>query len=275
MILIPPTIVTNIRRLNTSIPLPSTAFSLRSVPKTFKSPLKIYLIPTILITLVTQLSSLTWVLGFTELRSISLCIVDAILTAPLTVAFVVAVLFLQVGAISLVGLRWWLERRLAHSSSSMAESKDNPEAGLKRASIRTFGFERSSRSVSIHRDTQQLTGREDSKIGWPSNVRRVGDEAEEDRERRMSDPFQDPENPFNPTNVAYDEKLGHETDISGSEERYVAYRPSSEVRGEEANGLFTGYTQQVDSKGNFSRLRPSTEGIRDGHPSLNSKEARM
>lgn len=207
-------------RLNTAVPLPSSAFLFRSIARTLKSPAKIHLIATFFITLLTSISSVAWVLGFTELRSISLCIVDATLTAPLVVGFVSIVVFVQTTAIGFVSIRIWLEQRVARSPSPLSKADLNPETGLMRneaistAGSRRYTSTRSNDPPRLTRGTQELTGREDSKIGWPSNSQRVGDETESDLGRRTSNPFKDARevSPISTTRL-YDEKVEPERNV--------------------------------------------------------------
>ncbi|KAF2472801.1 uncharacterized protein BDR25DRAFT_366007 [Lindgomyces ingoldianus] len=314
-LLIPPTAILSIRRLNTTIPLPSSSFAFKSLLMTLKSPARIHVIPTILVQFLLQFSTLAWILGFSELRSISLCVVDAILTAPVVVGAAMALLFAQVGAMSLVGLRVWFEQRIARSPSpspspsTVLESRSGSgnvsamDGSIKRSStFQTFAYRSSgaaaTRPQHLTRNTEELSGREDSKIGWPSNVRKFGDATPD--ERSMSDPFHDPvQNPFSPTRRVYDEKLGFEREIpvderdrGGELEKYVAYQPRrseewDDRRERERNsGLYPGYAQPRKSgeeerdSGSFSRYqsfsrpRPSASGeeIRIGYPSMYRRE---
>lgn len=210
---------------------------------------------------------LAWIQGFSLLRSISLCLVDAILTAPIVVGVVSFILFLQVGAMSLVGLRIWFEGRIGKKMQLKEAIKGRvlelgSEKDLNRSdTMRTFGFNDAnntnnaspeSRSESRERNTRELLGREDSKIGWPSNVRKFG---EEDTLPVRAVP-DDNDNPFVDPNemnerrtpsgrrLTYNEKLGgYEPEGSRDRERqtqytvsddndnneYIAYRPSSDI----------------------------------------------
>ncbi|ORX88624.1 hypothetical protein BCR34DRAFT_609341 [Clohesyomyces aquaticus] len=160
VIVVPLAIITGMLRLNTAVPLPSSAFLFGSITRTLGSPAKIHLIATFFIALLTYLSSVAWVLGFTELRSISLCILDAVLTAPLVVGFVSIVVFVQITAIGFVSIRMWLEQRVARFPSPLSKADLSPETGLMRnEAIPTAGSRRytSARSDGPARPTRDTS----------------------------------------------------------------------------------------------------------------------
>jgi hypothetical protein len=262
-ILIIPTVTVSFLRLRSTAPLPPPMVyaGIKGAIAGFKGESKIYVISALFHNLLLQFGMISWIQGFSILRSISLCIVDAILTAPTVVGLVSFLLFLQVGATSLVGLRIWFEQRIAKKEKLMAEggvvekgSGGNPI--LQRSdTMKTFGFnEREAspeRSESRMRNTTELKGREDSKIGWPSKVRKFGEEdtmPARSTSPSDSNPFDDPNETdtkrqtINGRNVHYNEKLGgYETerdseytasdpgDYGRDEQKPGSYRPSSEI----------------------------------------------
>lgn len=256
-LLIIPTIVTSIQRLNTSIPIPppSAFLGFKQIPSLFKGPQKVHFISAILLQMLLQFGTIAWATGFSELRSISLCIVDAILTAPAVVGGVTAVLFLQIGSMSIVGLRGWLEQRIAKKEKEASEGIGAVEfrTDLKKSdTMKTFGFgsdpskadNETQRPELRARNTGQLMGREDSTIGLPTNVRKIGDEEEMSAGVKYvaDNPFVDPKEKFQLQNQlqnqkrTYNEKLGgYETDEENKNNHdntrspSTAYRPSSEI----------------------------------------------
>lgn len=253
-ILLTPMIVTSIQRMNTSVPVsPSSAFlGIKQIPKLFKGPEKVHFVSAIFVQILLQLGTVSWVTGFSELRAISLCIVDAILTAPTIVGGLTGILFLQIGAMSIVGLRGWLEQRIAKKEKEASEGglgaiklEANKKEGKKSDTMKTFGFD-AHPGTEIHineipqrpelreRNTSQLLGREDSKIGFPTNFRRIG---EGDGSTEVDYPdrnlFIDP-TPYDSQNQrTYNHKIGgYETSPDSKvrhSEMITAYRPSSDI----------------------------------------------
>jgi hypothetical protein len=111
-----------------------------------KGPHKIHVIASLLIQQVLGFGIISWIQGFSDLRDISLCIVDAILTAPMLVGLMNLVLFMQIGATGLLIMRLILERRIAKNSDSerrdVASAEKGGGFGLKRNdSMKTSGFD--------------------------------------------------------------------------------------------------------------------------------------
>jgi hypothetical protein len=249
--------VTSVQRLNTSVPIPSPSAFLgfKQIPKLVNGPEKLHFISAVFMQILLQIGTFAWAAGFSELRAISLCIVDAVLTAPTVVGGLTVILFVQVGAMSIVGLRGWLEQRIAKKEKEESEGVSGAmelgasgKEGKKSDTMKTFGFathpgtevqlkEVAQRPELRERNTGQLLGREDSQIGFPTNVQKIGEEDES----RGVDYLDD--NPFiNPTNTAayqtqkrrtYNEKTGgYETAPNsefGDSRRITAYRPSSDI----------------------------------------------
>lgn len=249
--------MTSIQRLNTTVPIPSpSAFlGIKQIPKLVKGPERVHFISAVLVQILLQIGTFAWAAGFSELRAISLCIVDAVLTAPTVVGGLTAVLFVQVGAMSIVGLRGWLEQRIAKKEKEASEGGSgamelgaSEKKGKKSDTMKTFGFathpgtevqinEIAQRPQLRERNTGQLLGREDSKIGLPTNVRKIGELDESRGVDYLDDnPFIDPTNPeAYPTQKrrTYNDKTGgYETapnSRSGDSGRNTAYRPSSDI----------------------------------------------
>lgn len=263
LILITPTVIVSVLRLRSTaqLPPPMVYTGIKGLITGLRGESRIYVISALFHNFLLQLGMISWIQGFSLLRSISLCVVDAVLTAPTVVGLVSFLLFLQVGAMSLVGLRIWFEQRIAKKEKLIAEGgvvEIGPEGKpvLQRSdTMKTFGFnERDAspeRSESRTRNTTELKGREDSKIGWPSKVRKFGEEDTMPARYKLpldSNPSVGPNGPeakrqtANGRNVQYNEKLGgYETernseytasdpgDFGRDEQKPGSYRPSSEV----------------------------------------------
>ncbi|KAF1952393.1 hypothetical protein CC80DRAFT_572612 [Byssothecium circinans] len=199
-----PTVVTSFMRLrSTAPPPPPSAFApkIKTFPSLFKGPSKIHVIAAFLVQLSLAFGMLSWIQGFALLRSISLCVIDAVLIAPTMVTLLNAVLFIQVGATVLLIIRQYFETRIAKREAEIAKNGEvttlpngGKDIGVARNdTIKTFGFETKPTSPSPspppslssqqqqrpplnERNTKELLGREDSRIGWPANVRKFGEE---------------------------------------------------------------------------------------------------
>jgi hypothetical protein len=141
-----------------------------------KGPHKIHIIANMLAQQVLGFGMISWIQGFLDLRAISLCIVDAILTAPILVGIMNLVLFMQIGATGLLIARFILERRIAINGGGRGDA----EKGAKRSdTMQTFGFDTappSNRPPLVERRTADLLGKEDTQIGWPLDARKLGDQ---------------------------------------------------------------------------------------------------
>jgi hypothetical protein len=216
-----PALVFTWRRLNSPVPQPSPVpTTVKASIAVFKSPAKMYAWSALFVTLVLQFSAIAWIEGFSLLRSISLCVVDAILTSTILAGILMGVLFTQIGAMSVVALRMWIERRIStvnpNGNTDANFVEKSGKKGKKTDTIATFGFDTrtplpsstptqslsmAARPAMQTRNTKELLGREDSDIGRPFHVKKFGDEEALER-----DPFADPRTMTSPK--VYDEKLG-------------------------------------------------------------------
>lgn len=103
------------RLRSTSPTPPSSAFKpgIKGVLSLLKGPSKIHLVSAIFVQISLALGMLAWIQGFSVLRSISLCAVDAVLKAPAVVGLMNIVSFTQVGATALIVVRQYLESLIA------------------------------------------------------------------------------------------------------------------------------------------------------------------
>ena len=170
-------------------PVSATFAGVKAPFALLKSPdQRIYAISAILIQLSLAIGQIAVTNGFATLRSISLCLVDAILTSDTAVVLTSILLMLQIFAAGMVALRTWLEQHIAKREKAGAQRITVVEAGkdTRRGSIATFGFGplRSNAPAPLDLDfkrppfetrtTNQLTGAVDEKISTPFNVRKAG-----------------------------------------------------------------------------------------------------
>ncbi|KAJ4359438.1 hypothetical protein N0V95_002185 [Ascochyta clinopodiicola] len=189
LILVFPTVGFTIGRLRSEAlyPISSTFVGVKAPFALLKSPnQRIYIISGILIQLVFALGQLTFINGFSALRSISLCIVDAVLTSNSVAGLMGLLLMVQITAAGMVGIRTWLEQHIAKREKAGVQRMTIVEAGAttRKDSIATFGFGGSrstapppldlNRAPPIQRNTGELKGFEDDKISTPFNVRKEG-----------------------------------------------------------------------------------------------------
>ncbi|KAF2732936.1 hypothetical protein EJ04DRAFT_578009 [Polyplosphaeria fusca] len=169
-----PAIITSIQRLRSSQPQPTQA---RLTQLLIQSP-RNHTISATLTNLLVPLSTTTSILGLSLLRSISLCTTDALLPAPLLAVVLLLITCTQIGATSLVALRLWIEHRIARNKATHTPSLADKKGSSRRTdTIATFGFDTAPPAGAMAaRNTKELFGREDSRIGWPSEVRKVGEE---------------------------------------------------------------------------------------------------
>ncbi|XPT01068.1 hypothetical protein M3J09_010210 [Ascochyta lentis] len=190
LILVFPTVGFTIARLRSEAlyPISSTFVGVKAPFALFKSPdQRIYIISGVLIQLIFALGQLTFVNGFSALRSISLCIVDAVLTSNSVAGLMGLLLMVQITAAGMVGIRTWLEQHIAKREKAGVQRMTVIEAGTKprKDSIATFGFggTRSAAPPPLNlelsepgqRNTGELEGFADEKIGTPFNVRKEGE----------------------------------------------------------------------------------------------------
>lgn len=212
MILLFPAVAFSIMRLRTTVPHPSpAAFAGIKAPVALaKTPQRIYLISGILTQFVLGLGQFAFLQGFSTLRSISLCIVDAVLTSNAVAGLMSFVLMIQISATALIGIRAWLEQHIAKREAA-AENVSTS----RKSSIQSFGLDRkdppppltlSEKPQLIQRKTEELRGFEDDEIGTPFNVRKEGSivspiEPATERDDR------DVRRTYNPKTGAYDYEI--------------------------------------------------------------------
>lgn len=224
LLFIIPSVVLSFMRLRTTvaIPPPST-FLFKNQIAAMKGPHKIHVIANMLVQQTLFFGMISWAEGFRELRSISVCVIDALLTAPMLVALLNVVLIMQIGATGLLFARFILERRLALSGSGTVTYS---EKGIKRNrkrtdTIKTFGFDSTPMPIErpnlVERRTADLLGREDSQIGLPTNAHKFGETDPHPGNRiasMSSNPFNDPGEQIVSPRV-YNAKLGGFEDDRG------------------------------------------------------------
>jgi hypothetical protein len=115
-----PAVILSIIRLRSSLPHPSSsAFAgIKGPIALVKTSRRIYLLSGILTQLLLGLGQFTFIQGFSTLRAISLCVVDAILTSTAVAGIVSFVLMIQISATALVGIRAWLEQHIAKKETA-------------------------------------------------------------------------------------------------------------------------------------------------------------
>lgn len=167
--------------------MPATFSGIKAPFALFKSPdQRIYLISGVLVQLAFALGQITFINGFSTLRTISLCVVDAVLTSNSVAGLMGLLLMVQITAAGMVGIRVWLEQHIAKREKAGVQRMTVVEAGSKtrKGSITTFGFgdTRSKapppldldRPSLVQRNTEELKGFADEKISTPFNVRKEG-----------------------------------------------------------------------------------------------------
>lgn len=165
-------------------PVSSTFSGVKAPLALFKSPdQRIYIISGIFIQLSFALGQLTFINGFSALRSISLCIIDAVLTSNAVAGLMGLLLMVQITAAGMVGIRTWLEQHIAKREKAGVQRTTIIEAGGKtrKDSIATFGFGGARSNAPppldlerLQRSTEELKGFADEKISTPFNVRKEG-----------------------------------------------------------------------------------------------------
>jgi hypothetical protein len=148
LILVFPTVGFTIIRLHSKAlyPVPATFSGIKAPLALSRSPdQRIYLISGILIQLDFALGQITFVHSFSTLRSISLCVVDALLTSQSVAGLMILLLLVQIAAAGMIGIRTWLEQHIAKREEAGIQRTAMMEAGSKirndsKGSIATFGF---------------------------------------------------------------------------------------------------------------------------------------
>jgi hypothetical protein len=179
-------VIVSFFRLRTSTPQPSsTAFlGVKQVPVLLRGPQKVHVYSGILVQLTLGLGMLSWIEGWGDLRSISLCVVDAVLTSNMMVKVTNLLFFLQISAMAIFGLRHYLEVRIAKMEIkegggvvNYANEKGAAVRVLARTdTIKTFGFDTPSPPLPTEgfSKTTELKGSDEYQNGWPSGAREFG-----------------------------------------------------------------------------------------------------
>ncbi|KAJ8112280.1 hypothetical protein OPT61_g5317 [Boeremia exigua] len=203
LILVLPTVGFTVARLRSEglYPAPATFVGVKAPFALFKSPnQRIYIISGVLIQLSFAFGQVTFINGFSTLRSISLCVVDAVLTSNSVAGLMGLLLMVQITAAGMVGIRTWLEQHIAKREKAGIQRTTILEAGekMRKDSIATFGFggTRSNapppldldRPSLVQRNTEDLRGFADGEISAPFNVRKEGatDSMEFDKPRQIT-----------------------------------------------------------------------------------------
>jgi hypothetical protein len=146
----------------------------------FKTDKRVFIISGFLTQLLLSLGQILVVNGFVTLRSISLCVVDAVLSSDVVFAIAGVLLMAQLGTTGMTAVRAWLEQHIAKRQAAGAENAVILEKGEKN-SVTTSTIER--KPISSRPATANLKGFADSKIGAPFNFRK------EDAEPDVSPPY--------------------------------------------------------------------------------------
>jgi hypothetical protein len=257
LIFILPAVGFSIARLRTTMPHPSpSAFvGFKGPIGLAKSPQRIYFMNSVSIQLILVLGQFTLLQGFKTLRAMSLCVVDAFFTSASAVGLVSVLLMMQMSATAMIGIRAWLEQRIAKKESA-GISPRNASPAFKHArtdTIATFGFDNkdalpaigvaTTRGSDFSRKTEDLKGSEDSAIGAPFNFRKEGSINEQNAPNNSNNnakdnvaPFLSPEERdnyqdrgiYNPKTGGYIQATRND-DYYNTQAAYGERRPSSGV----------------------------------------------
>lgn len=166
-----------------SSPPPATFAGIKAPIALAKTPSRIYLISGVLTQLVLAPEQFAFLQGFSTLRSISLCIVDAVLTSLAIAGLMSFVLMIQISATALAGIRAWLEQHIAKREAAGAE-RTTTVGSCEPVTVETFMFDKkdappkldlaATRPGLFQRKTEDLKGFEDGSSSSPFNVRKEG-----------------------------------------------------------------------------------------------------
>ncbi|KAF2034210.1 hypothetical protein EK21DRAFT_108249 [Setomelanomma holmii] len=210
-----PAVASSIIRLRTSLPHPSSAAfaGIKGPIALARTPQKIYLISGMLTQLVLALGQFSFIQGFSTLRSISLCIIDAVLNSSSAANLVSILLMVQISATALVGVRAWLEQHIAKREAASNEPKN------RKSSFQTFGFDRKNappplnlsfrteKPNLVQRRTEELNGYEDDAISTPFNVRKEGEIVSPLSPRTVARPSLDTPGRYDPNTGVYEYEM--------------------------------------------------------------------
>jgi hypothetical protein len=251
-ILVLPAVFFSVIRLRTQIEYPPIAYfaGVKAPFSLFKTEKRVFILSGFLTQLLLSLGQILVVNGFVTLRSISLCVVDAVLSSDVVFALAGVLLMAQLGTTGMTAVRAWLEQHIAKRQAAGAENAVILEKGEKN-SVVTSTIERKPISNSGPA-TANLKGFADSKIGAPFNFRK------EDAESDFSPPYarnfsNEPNgNPFlspqeqrdNENNRAYNpRKTGYESTYTSAIDDIVSqYDERDNYKGRPSSELYPSYT---------------------------------
>ncbi|RMZ70059.1 kinase isozyme mitochondrial precursor [Pyrenophora seminiperda CCB06] len=183
-----PTVVVTIIRLRTHLPHPSpSAFSGYKGPLALaKSPQRIYLISGVATQLLLSLGQLVVLQGFTTLRSVFLCVIDAFFDSITATTVVSIIVMVQISATAIIAFRAWLEQHIASREAKGETVTSSPVVGMHKRSdtMATFGFEKKGPPPALDLtatrprlptwEVNALRGEEQIGISTPFNIMKDG-----------------------------------------------------------------------------------------------------
>jgi hypothetical protein len=246
-ILVLPAVFFSFIRLRTQIEYPAIAYfaGVKAPFSLFKTEKRVFILSGLLTQLLLSLGQILVVNGLVTLRSISLCVVDAVLSSDIVFAVAGVLLMAQIGTTGMTAVRAWLEQHIAKRQAAGAENAVILEKGEKNSVI-TSTIERKPLSNSGP-TTANLKGFADIKIGAPFNFRKADAESDfsppyapKSTTEPNGNPFLSPqEQRDNENNRAYNQrKTGYESTYSSAMDDIVSQydkrdsytgRPSSEL----------------------------------------------
>jgi hypothetical protein len=264
--LIFPAVVFSVLRLRTQVEYPSPAYfvGVKASFALFKTDKRVFIISGILTQLLLALGQILAMSGFGTLRSISLCVVDAVLSSDTVFGMTGALLMAQLGTTGLVAFRSWLEQHIAKRKAAGIDNVVVIEKGETtfKNPVSIFTTERKRKPAFLHTKnsslstsrpvTEELIGSADSKIGVPFNVRKEGAESDFSPSHARGISNESTRNPFlspqeqkdRDNNRAYNPKTG------GYEYQYTSAIDDNDFLYDEPGG----FKARSESEG-----RPSSE----------------
>jgi hypothetical protein len=201
LILVVPAFFFSVARLRSQVEYPpAAAFVGVTAPfALFNTEKRVYLVSGILTQLLLSLGQILVTNGFSELRSISLCLVDAVLTSEITFGIAGVFLMIQIGAGGAIFVRAWLEQHIAKRESAGVQSMANVEKGeTSKGSIETSAYPVQTSSFDRDSKTGFLNNLPSKfKISSPFNVKKEGPDTNlRSPVRARAVPDDDGKNPF-------------------------------------------------------------------------------
>jgi len=189
-----PAVGVTIVRLQTDLPHPSpSAFSGYKGPLALvKTPQRIYLFSGVATQLLLTLGQLVVLQGFSTLRSVSLCVIDAFFDSIAATTVVSIILMVQISATAIVGFRAWLEQHIAKRVTAGVKRTSSPAFSIHKRSdtMATFGFDRKEPPPALDLtatrprlptwEANALKGEEQIGISAPFNILKDGSIRERD-----------------------------------------------------------------------------------------------